>query len=290
MNSDKNNVNLLPTNGKDILLAPIIQKEKKRRSNKKYNREKYEDNKIKNIKKSSENVNGNDIAGKSQGRDRLHNPSLYPIPNRNYEPFDFEINQGFIEENKKINLNLVRPRQNNRQKFAPFTRSQRRKRRMEVYKLHFEHGVPATRIAALMKVDRNTINNDLKILYREALKDYDPDDMSLDDILQKQLLRLETQRDRLCLYLSDAKDINSKIAIERLIADIDFKLIGAIEKVRHNSGRFWDEIIKRVNEIAENKKLNIRYTSLFELSEISKDSRKSLNKLKEEVVELKKRK
>jgi len=140
---------------------------------------KMNENKNKNMKKSSENVNGNDIAGQSQGRDRLHNPSLYPIPNRNYEPFDFEINQGFIEENKKINLNLVRPRQNNRQKFAPFTRSQRRKRRMEVYKLHFEHGVPATRIAELMKVDRNTINNDLKILYREALNNYNPDDMTL---------------------------------------------------------------------------------------------------------------
>jgi hypothetical protein len=155
---------------------------------------------------------------------------------------------------------------------------------MEVYKLHFEHGMPATRIAELMKVDRNTINNDLKILYSKALNDYNPEDMSLDDILQKQLLRLETQRDRLCLYLSDAKDINSKIAIERLIADIDFKLIGAIEKVRDNVGRFWDQIIKKVNKIAEDNKMDIRYTSLFELREISIDSRKSLNKLKEEVL------
>jgi len=116
---------------------------------------------------------------------------------------------------------------------------------MEVYKLHFENGVPATRIAQLIKVDRNTINNDLKILYRKALNDYDPDDMTLDNILQKQLLRFETQRDRLGLYLCDAKDINNKIAIERLIADIDFKLFGAIEKVNHNDGRFWDKIIKR---------------------------------------------
>ena len=97
-------------------------------------------------------------------------------------------------------------------------------------------------------------------------------------------MRLETQRDRLGLYLSDAKDINNKIAIERLIADIDFKLIGAIEKVNHNSGRFWDEIIKKINKIAENKKWDVRYTSLFELHKISVDSRKSLNKLKEEAL------
>jgi hypothetical protein len=241
-------------------------------------------NKNKNMKMSNENTNGKDIADHSQTRDRLHNPSPNSIPNRNYEPFDFEINKEFIEENKKINPNLVRHGQNHKQKFAPFTKSQRRKRRMEVYKLHFEHGVPATRIAELMKVDRNTINNDLKILYRKALNDYDPDDMSLDDILQKQFLRLETQRDRLCLYLCDAKDINNKIAIERLIADIDFKLIGAIERVNHSTRRFWDEIINRVNKIADIEKLDVRYSSLYELHKISIDSRKSLNKLKEEVL------
>jgi hypothetical protein len=57
--------------------------------------------------------------------------------------------------------------------------------------------MPATKISELMKVDRNTINNDLKFLYRQALNDYNLDDMSLDDILEKQLVRLETQRDRL---------------------------------------------------------------------------------------------
>jgi hypothetical protein len=240
-----------------------------------------------NTKKSNENINDIAIADQTQARDGLHNSGPNAI-NRNYGPFDLEINQDFIEENKKINLNLVRHGQNSKKKFAPFTRSQRRKRRMEVYKLHFEHGVPATRIAELMKVDRNTINNDLKILYQEALNDYDPEDMSLDDILQKQLLRLETQRDRLGLYLCDAKDINNKIAIERLIADIDFKLIGAIEKVNHNTGRFWDEIIKGVNKIAENNNLHIRYTSLFELHKISIDSRMSLNKLKEDILREKK--
>ena len=140
-----------------------------------------------------------------------------------------------------------------------------------------------------MKVDRNTINNDLKILYREALYDYNPD-MSLDDMLQKQLVRLERQRDRLCLYLSEAKDISSKIALERLIGDIDFKLIAAIYKVGHNVGRFWEEIIKELNKVAENQKLDKRYTSIFELREISVDSRKSLNKLKEDVLKWKKTK
>jgi hypothetical protein len=219
-------------------------------------------------KKCSANINGNDTANTQ-------------APHCNYEKFDFEINPEFIEENKKIKSNLVR----HRHKFAPFTRAQRRKRRMEVYRLHFEHGVPATRIAELMKVDRNTINSDLKILYYQALQDYNPGDMSLDDILQKQLLRLETQRDRLGIYLCDANDINSKIAIERLIADIDFKLIRVIERMGQNVVQYWDEIIKHINKMAENEKLKSRYTNIFELRKISMDSRESLNKLKEQVLD-----
>lgn len=218
---------------------------------------------------SSGNINGNEIANQTQIRESPKIPSPNPAPDQ-------------------LNLNLVKHRQNSRHKFAPFTKSQRRKRRTEVYKLHFEHGMPATRIAEIMNVDRNTINNDLKFLYQKSLNDYNPDNMSLDDIVEKQLLRLETQRDRLGLYLCDVKDVNTKIAIERLVADIDFKLIGAIEKVNHNSSRFWDELLKGINKVAEIKKLDVRYTSLFELRKISIDSRKSLNELREEAFKEKK--
>jgi hypothetical protein len=198
----------------------------------------------------------------------LEKPSPNPFPNRNYGPIEFGIKQEFIEENKKINFNLVTHRQNNKHKFAPYTRTQRRKRRM---------------VAELMNVDRNTINNDLKSLYNDALSDYNRNNMDLDDIVNKQLMRLETERDRLRLYLTEAKDINNKIAIESVIADIGFKLTGAIGKLDRNAGRFWDEIINELNKIAENKNFNMRFTSPFELREISKDSRKTLNKLMEEI-------
>lgn len=80
----------------------------------------------------------------------------------------FDVNQDFIEENKK--MNLVRPRK----KFAPYTKIERTKRRNEVYRLHFEKGIPALRIAEIMHVDKNTINNDIQTLYREAGKQFDP--------------------------------------------------------------------------------------------------------------------
>ena len=70
------------------------------------------------MKISNGDNNGNENANQTQKRDDSQNP----IPNRNYGPFDFEINQEFIEENKKINPNLVRHRQNYKHKFAPFTK------------------------------------------------------------------------------------------------------------------------------------------------------------------------
>src|SRR5688572_8224008 len=176
------------------------------------------------------------------------------------------------------NENIVK----HRQKKAPYTKIQRKERRDEVYRLHFDNGMPATRIAELMKVDRNTINNDLKILYRKAIREYNPD-MTLDDIIEKQLLRLETQRDRLSLYLCDTNDINSKITIERMITDIDFKIIGVIEKLNQNIVQHYDAVIEHVNKIAEKEKLKTRFTSLFELYRISIDTRQDLDKLREKV-------
>jgi hypothetical protein len=174
--------------------------------------------------------------------------------------------------------NLVKPRHKN----SPYTRVQRNERRDEVYKLHFEYGMPAIRIAELMKVDRNTINNDLKIIYNKVARDYNSD-KSYDDIIEKQLLRLETQRDRLGLYLCDAKDINGKITIERMITDIDFKLIGVIDRLNQNIVQHYDAVIEHVNKIAEREKLKARFTSLFELYRISIDTRQDLDKLREKV-------
>jgi len=133
-----------------------------------------------------------------------------------------------------------------------------------------------------MKVDRNTISNDVKILYKKAMRDHNSD-MTYDDVIEKQLLRLETQRDRLCLYLCDIKDINSKIAIERQIADIDFKVIGLMERMNQNIIQHSNAVIQHVNKIAKDENLKTRYTSLFELYRISIDSRQDLDKLKEKV-------
>lgn len=184
-----------------------------------------------------------------------------------------DVSPEFIEENKKINL--VRPSQ-----FSPYTRSQRRRRRAEVARLHFEHGIPAIRIAEMLKVDRNTVNSDLKLLYMEASKQWGV--TNLQEYLYKQLTRLEAQRDRLSSYLIRTNnDIDKSLPVERLIADIDFKLLSAMERLEYGGIAFWEKVIKEVNNLG--KKEDISYTNLFELVRISTKSRRRLDRITGEV-------
>jgi hypothetical protein len=69
---------------------------------------------------------------------------------------------------------------------------------------------------------------------------------------------------------------------------LTFGSLEQLEKVNYNIRKFWDQIIEEINRVAEEKKLNIRYISLFELQNISINSRKSLNKLREEALKEKK--
>jgi predicted DNA-binding protein YlxM (UPF0122 family) len=185
------------------------------------------------------------------------------------------ISEEFIEESKRLKLGTTR-------QGGPYSTGQRRKRRQEVFKLHFEQGLPAIKIADLMKINRNTINDDIRWLYTEMVNDIEG--REFDGYFAKQLVRLETQRARLFAYLSDAKELDQKLAIERQLADMDFRLASMIEKFKQSQLAFWDEVSKKVNQLAESNNIDGRFTSVFELYKISVASRKSLDKLRDGVA------
>lgn len=183
----------------------------------------------------------------------------------------------FIEESQK--LDLVRPRQ----KFAPWSKGQRRKRRQEVFRPHFEQGIPAIQIAELMKVNRNTINQDIQWLYTKMCQDIEGEDFN--GYFAKQMVRLETQRSRVMSYLSETKELEVKLAIERQLADMDFRLASMVEKFKENTFAFWDNVAKKINELAESEGLEKGYTTLFELRKIPSAKRKMIDKVLEEQKE-----
>ena len=120
---------------------------------------------------------------------------------------DLEIPQEFIDENLGAIQNIVKPSQ----KFSPYTKKERQKRRLEVFRLHVELGCSAVKISELMNVNRNTINQDIKWCYDQIriTLDKNPGQM-----LDKQLFRHETQRGRLVRALEQTTNIQENLAIE----------------------------------------------------------------------------
>jgi hypothetical protein len=54
---------------------------------------------------------------------------------------------------------------------GPYTKKEQEQRRSKVYNLHFEKGQSAVRISETIKVNRNTVNEDIKYWYSQIASD-----------------------------------------------------------------------------------------------------------------------
>ncbi len=138
----------------------------------------------------------------------------------------------------------------------------------------FDVGLSATEIAEAMKINRNTINDDIRMLYKEVIKEA-PEYF---EYFCKQMARLESQS-RVLSYLFHTDSVENKIAIERLVADIDFRMLNSATKVEYNSVTFWDKVKQTYNLVAAKKGLDYRTATLFVLMKISTLARKDLDEL-----------
>lgn len=141
-------------------------------------------------------------------------------------------------------------------KGGPYTKNEQEDRRNEVYRLHFEHGYSAVKISQLMNINRNTINEDVKYLCSQSVKEFEKQEKG--SLVLKQINRLEFSRDRLLDELDKQKMLGEKLDIEKLIFEIDNKtsyiITKAIPYLDFNTKSKLDEIneaeIKEiVNEI-----------------------------------------
>ncbi len=128
-----------------------------------------------------------------------------------------------------MNVALVEPIK----KGGPYTKKEQEERRIQVCHLNFEEGKSATEIAKLLNVNRNTINADIKFWYSRIA--YDVTYRGLTAKMNKQIQRMELQRDRLFDELEDAEDQDARMNIEKFMADLDYKLAQLFLKM-HSSG------------------------------------------------------
>lgn len=107
-------------------------------------------------------------------------------------------------------------------KGGPYTKDAQRKRLEEVYRLHFEYGYSARKIAEFLKVNRSTINRDVMYWYASIYKKWRH--LEPTTFVVNQVERLELQRTRLRKQLDKVESFQEKITIEKLILDIDMKI------------------------------------------------------------------
>lgn len=115
----------------------------------------------------------------------------------------------------------------------PYPKDERIKRQNEVSRLYFEYGYSATKISEMMKVNRNTINQDIKSLYSEIKEELKENN---EDLILKQIGRLEAQRNRIIENLNKIKNKNydvleNGIRYEKLLLDVDSKINTILSKI-----------------------------------------------------------
>jgi hypothetical protein len=182
----------------------------------------------------------------------------------------FNVSKEFIKQNQKLNYKIPK-------KGGPFTQTQRDQRRQEVYRLHFDYGYSARKIAELMKVNRNTVNGDIDYWYSKIYKNrkyFDPEPAIIIN-----LQRLEVQRSRLREQLDKTKSFQEKLAAERMIYDIDCKILYTHIRSAESEGRMRDYATKSLNEWLKDNNKTIRYLTLFDKLSVSEKAYERINKI-----------
>jgi hypothetical protein len=181
------------------------------------------------------------------------------------------VNEESIKQNQNLNSTPIQ------KKGGPYTQTQREQRRQEVYRLHFEYGYSAIKIAELMKVNRNTVNEDLGYWYSKIYKNTDIFDP--ESVIIVTLERLEIQRSRLREQLDKTKTFQEKLAVERMIYDVDCKILHIYTKMTDSLRRVMDLSTEKLNQWMKDNKREERFLTLFDKIAVSEKASKKIEKI-----------
>jgi transposase-like protein len=184
-------------------------------------------------------------------------------------PVDIDVE--FIKQNQKLYSEKIS------KKGGPYTKTQRDQRRQEVYRLHFEYGYSAKKIAELMKVNRNTVNGDVDYWYSKISKNtniFNPE-----SVIIVNLERLDIQRSRLREQLDKVESFQEKLALERLMYDIDCKILCIYNRLAESSKRIMDLSTDSLNKWMKDNKREERYMKLLDKITVSEKALEKINKI-----------
>ena len=181
------------------------------------------------------------------------------------------VSQEFIKENKKLCQTM--PKRGG----GRYSLAERKMRKNQVFKLHFELGHSARKIAEMMNVSRHTINNDIRFLYREMSKEWE--NVDIKGWVIKQITRMDLQRTRIIHDLENVKSFSDKMAIEKLILDIDTRISSFIPKIIASEDAVKDEIVNRLNEHAKKYGYKGRWVSKYDVLKVSEKNKEKIDNI-----------
>jgi len=187
-----------------------------------------------------------------------------------------QVSKDFIEDSKKIKF----PKQE-KKRGGPYPKNEKLERRNEVHRLHFDYGYSARQIADMMKVSRNTINGDISYWYDKIGKNInslvDPEVLVL-----KYITRFELQRTRLRIALDKTKVFQEKLGIEKLIFDIESRIMQTRLKLIDSQIKSFNDSTSRVNDWMKKQRRDERFLSVFDVFSVSDKSHKKIKNIMKE--------
>lgn len=162
-------------------------------------------------------------------------------------------------------------------KGVSYTKDEQRKRLEEVYRLHYEYGYSARKIAEFLKVNRSTINRDVMYWHASMInkwRHWDPATFVIN-----QVERLELQRTRLREQLNKVESFQEKIIIEKLILDIDMKITNFQIRLVESTSNINKKIANRMNKWYEKEKRDKRIILADVFLEVSEKACEKMYKI-----------
>ena len=184
------------------------------------------------------------------------------------DPLD--VSSEFIESGKSSKIN-------SKKKGGPYSKDEKVKRLDEVYRLHFEYGYSARKISELMKINRNTINGDISHWYNRIL--INTNFLNLEGHIIISLERLEIQHSRLRENLDKSKKFQERHVIEKMIFDIECKIININMKLADSAKRIQKIKIDHLNNYLKTKGERTRYMSVFDKITVSEKAYEKISKI-----------
>ena len=129
----------------------------------------------------------------------------------------------------------------------------------------------------MMKVNRNTVNGDVDYWHSKIFKNVDI--FRPEAQVVATLERMEIQLTRLREQLDKVKISSERLTIERLIYDINSKILYTYQKLAESIFRNYKREIKSYNDFRENNNYSGRVISLFDTIYVSEKAQQRIERI-----------